>query len=98
MTACGSLAREVPRRNFRSLSVVSGEKVYRRASDACEGYISEPGPEHGQGGRGDRTMTHGSRVGGAVVIRCEAAAPGEGDRAEGKGSVGLQLGRPVCSQ
>lgn len=35
MTAWGSLAREVPRRNLRSLSLVSGEKVKRRASEAC---------------------------------------------------------------
>ena len=27
ITACGSFAREVPRRNFRSATVVSGEKV-----------------------------------------------------------------------
>ena len=36
MTACGSLALEVPRRNFRSAAVVSGEKVYSRDSEACQ--------------------------------------------------------------
>lgn len=33
MTAWGSLAREVPRRNLRSLVLVSSEKVYSRASE-----------------------------------------------------------------
>lgn len=33
MMACGSLALEVPRRNLRSFSFVSGEKVYNRDSD-----------------------------------------------------------------
>jgi hypothetical protein len=35
MTAWGSLARDVPRRNFRSFSFVSGEKVYSFDSEAC---------------------------------------------------------------
>lgn len=35
--ACGSLARDVPRRNLRSFSLVSGEKAYSRSDD----YIAE---------------------------------------------------------
>lgn len=33
MIACGSLDLEVPRRNLRSFSLVSGEKEYNRDSD-----------------------------------------------------------------
>lgn len=33
MIACASLARDVPRRNFLSFSLVSGEKEYNRESD-----------------------------------------------------------------
>ena len=33
MTAWGSFALEVPSRNFRSFSLVSGEKVYKRDSE-----------------------------------------------------------------
>lgn len=33
MTACGSLDRDVPRRNLRSWSFVSCEKVYSLASE-----------------------------------------------------------------
>jgi hypothetical protein len=33
MTACGSFALEVPKRNLRSFSFVSGEKEYNRDSD-----------------------------------------------------------------
>ena len=33
ITACGSFALEVPRRNLRSFSLVSGEKVYNLESD-----------------------------------------------------------------
>lgn len=33
MIACGSLARDVPRRNLRNFSFVSGEKEYSRDSD-----------------------------------------------------------------
>lgn len=36
MRACASLAREVPKRNLRSFSLVSGEKEYNRDSD-CGG-------------------------------------------------------------
>lgn len=35
MTAWGSFALEVPSRNFRSFSLVSGEKVYSRDSEDC---------------------------------------------------------------
>jgi hypothetical protein len=35
ITACGSLARDVPRRNLRSAVRVSGLMVYRRLSDDC---------------------------------------------------------------
>ena len=37
ITAWGSFALEVPNLNFRSFSLVSVEKVYRRDSEACEG-------------------------------------------------------------
>lgn len=37
MRACASLAREVPKRNLRSFSLVSGEKEYNRDSDCMVG-------------------------------------------------------------
>ena len=40
MTACGSLAREVPRRNLRSAAFVSCEKTYNLASELCVGSTS----------------------------------------------------------
>lgn len=37
MMACGPLARDVPRRNLRSASLVSWEKEYSLDSEACGG-------------------------------------------------------------
>ncbi|EFX02876.1 hypothetical protein CMQ_2805 [Grosmannia clavigera kw1407] len=41
ITACGSLERDVPRRNLRSLSLVSCEKVYSLASELYMAHVSE---------------------------------------------------------
>ena len=38
MMACGPLARDVPRRNLRSASLVSWEKEYNLDSEACWGW------------------------------------------------------------
>ena len=54
MTACGSLARDVPRRNLRRWSLVSCEKVYSLASALCRVMVSarEGGTSTGRGCRG----------------------------------------------
>lgn len=56
--ACGSLARDVPRRNLRSFSLVSGEKAYNRSDDySADGSSSANIPIHVTTVRGSQSLT-----------------------------------------
>jgi len=60
MTACGSEARDVPRRNLRNAALVSCEKTYSLASELCE----RPGISSAEGG--DSRLEGG---GGPTILR-----------------------------
>ena len=101
MMACGSLAREVPKRNLRSFSLVSGEKEYRRDSDCRQdfrlaGGSSRRARDAGQGlltmlGGGDVVRTRGrNRTVEALRAREKKSAP---DGASGDESSWLAMFR-----
>lgn len=56
MTAWGSFARDVPRRNLRSLSFVSWEKEYKRDSEAWSCFHAVSKQRSPSAGAGQLTM------------------------------------------